>query len=200
MLYGYARVSTSRKDEEGVFVQTTSSQIEALINAGVDSSNIFEDRVSGKEKSRPGLDTMLETVQSGDVIMVWKLDRLGRSVRNLLELAEILKSKSVTIRSISDGIDTGGALGGFLMTILGAVAELERETIVERVKSGLQAAKNRGIQVGRKRSLSNQACKDILNSIKCGERVSDIARRYHVSRATIYRSIERMQDYYTTKL
>lgn len=191
MLYGYARVSTSRKDEDGVFVQTTSSQIEALINAGVDSSNIFEDRVSGKEKSRPGLDTMLETVQSGDVIIVWKLDRLGRSVRNLLELAETLKSKSVTIRSISDGIDTGGALGGFLMTILGAVAELERETIVERVKSGLQAAKNRGIQVGRKRSLSPQDCKNILSSIKCGERVSDIARRYHVSRATIYRSIER---------
>lgn len=88
MLYGYAHVSTSRKDEEGVFVQTTSSQIEALINAVVDSSNIFEDRVSGKEKSRPGLDTMLEIVQSGDVIIVWKLDRLGRSVRNLFLLSQ----------------------------------------------------------------------------------------------------------------
>lgn len=192
MLYGYARVSTSRKDEEGFFVQTTSSQIESLINAGVDSSNIFEDRVSGKEKNRPGLDALLAKVRSGDVIVVWKLDRLGRSVRNLLELAEILKSKRVTIRSISDGIDTGGALGGFLMTILGAVAELERENIVERVKSGLQAAKNRGIQVGRRRALSQQACKDILNSIKFGERVSDIARRYSVSRATVYRSIDRI--------
>ncbi|MCH4094790.1 MAG: recombinase family protein [Acetobacter peroxydans] len=192
MLYGYARVSTSRKDEEGFFVQTTSSQIESLINAGVDSSNIFGDRVSGKEKNRPGLDALLAKVRSGDVIVVWKLDRLGRSVRNLLELAEILKSKRVTIRSISDGIDTGGALGGFLMTILGAVAELERENIVERVKSGLQAAKNRGIHVGRRRALSQQACKDILNSIKCGERVSDIARRYSVSRATVYRSIDRI--------
>jgi DNA invertase Pin-like site-specific DNA recombinase len=113
MLYGYARVSTSRKDEEGFFVQTTSSQIESLINAGVDSSNIFEDRVSGKEKNRPGLDALLAKVRSGDVIVVWKLDRLVRSVRNLLELAEILKSKRVTIRSISDGIDTGGALEPF---------------------------------------------------------------------------------------
>jgi DNA invertase Pin-like site-specific DNA recombinase len=85
-----------------------------------------------------------------------------------------------------------GLLGGFLMTILGAVAELERENIVERVKSGLQAAKNRGIHVGRRRALSQQACKDILNSIKCGEMVSDIARRYSVSRATVYRSIDRI--------
>lgn len=189
MLYGYARVSTSRKDGEGDFIQTTASQIEALTNAGVDLPHIFEDRVSGKEKSRPGLNSMLETVQPGDVIIVWKLDRLGRSVRNLLELAEILKSKNVTIRSISDGIDTGGALGGFLMTILGAVAELERETIVERVKSGMQAARNRGIQVGRRRALSSESCKDIIKSIECGERISNIARRYNVSRATVYCSI-----------
>lgn len=189
MLYGYARVSTTRKDGEGDFIQTTSSQIQSLINAGVHPSNIFEDRVSGKEKSRLGLDSILEIVCPGDVIIVWKLDRLGRSVRNILELAEILKSKEVTIRSISDGIDTGGALGGFLLTILSAVAELERETIVERVKLGIQAAKNRGVHVGRRKALSPQARKDVSSSVQNGERISDVARRYRVSRATIYRSL-----------
>lgn len=138
MIYGYCRVSTHKKDKDtGKFVQTTDLQRGALISAGVVPKNIYEDRISGTTTNRPGLDELLKHLQNGDTIMVWKLDRLGRSTRNLLELAENLKQRGVNIRSIQDGIDTSGKFGGFLLTILGACAELERENIRERVVAGI---------------------------------------------------------------
>lgn len=130
---------------------------------------------------------LLDKVQRGDVVMVWKLDRLGRSARNLLELAELLKSKGVSIRSLQDGIDTSGPLGGFLLTILGAVGELERETIRERVKAGMEAGKRRGEHQGRKPKLSRLARQDVIDSVSKGIQVKDLARRYNVNPATIYR-------------
>lgn len=187
MIYGYARVSTPD--------QKLNHQTDALVSAGAEA--IFSDEgVSGAKASRPGLDAMLDVVRPGDVVTVWRLDRLGRSVRNLLELAETLKAQGVTIRSLNEGVDTSGTMGGFLLTILGAVAELERETIVDRVKSGMQSAKRRGVHVGRNKSLSPLAREDVIHSIERGERVSDIAKRYRVSRATIYRSVsDTMKDH-----
>lgn len=178
MIYGYARVSTSD--------QNIAMQIEALSSAG--ANEIYEDEgISGTLARRPGLDALLDTVQSGDVVLVWKLDRLGRSARNLLELAELLKSKGVSIRSLQDGIDTSGPLGGFLLTILGAVGELERETIRERVKAGMQAGRRRGEHQGRKPKLSRLARQDVVDAVAHGVQVKDLARRYNVNPATIYR-------------
>lgn len=191
MIFGYCRVSTSKKDSDGQFIQSTELQRDSLISAGVKPENIYEDRASGKTKDRPSLNELLSIVQKGDVVLVWKLDRLGRSVRNLLEVAENLKEKGVTIRSITDGIDTGGALGGFLLTILGAVAELERETISERVSAGMATAKRGGVKLGRKLKLSPSARNDVLDSVRNGVPVSELARRYRVDRSTIYDVIRR---------
>jgi len=178
MIYGYARVSTS---EQKIDMQT-----EALAGAG--AVQIFADEgVSGTLAKRPGLDALLAEVSAGDVVLVWKLDRLGRSARNLLELAELLKSKGVSIRSLQDGIDTSGPLGGFLLTILGAVGELERETIRERVVAGMQAGRRRGEHQGRKPKLSRQARQDVVDSTANGVAAKDLARRYGVNVATIYR-------------
>jgi len=178
MKYGYARVSTSE--------QNISMQREALSSAG--AVQIFEDEgISGTLAKRPGLDALLDTVQSGDVVLVWKLDRLGRSARNLLELAELLKSKGVSIRSLQDGIDTSGPLGGFLLAILGAVGELERETIRERVKAGMSAGRRRGEHQGRKPKLNIHARRDVIDSVAHGLPVKELARRYSVNVATIYR-------------
>lgn len=151
MKYGYARVSTTKKDENGAFIQSTDLQRNALVDAGVDPSRIYEDRASGISRKRPGLDALLDAVQSGDEVLIWKLDRLGRSARDLLDIAERLKAQGVTIRSIMDGIDTSGTLGGFILTILSAVAELERENIRERVTAGIAASRAAGGRIGRKR-------------------------------------------------
>jgi len=186
MKYGYCRVSTHKKDENGEFVQTTDLQRDALLDAGVLPDNLYEDRISGKTKDRPGLDALISVLKSGDELLVWKLDRLGRSVRNLLEVAETLKERGVSIRSLQDGIDTRGPFGGFLLTILGAVAELERETISERVTAGMSVAKRQGRHVGRKPKLSSLARADVLDSVRAGVSVSELSRRYRVARSTIY--------------
>lgn len=151
MKYGYARVSTTKRDENGAFIQSTALQVDALVDAGVARENIYEDRASGVSKKRPGLDAMLDAVQSGDEVLIWKLDRLGRSARDLLDIAERLKEGGVTIRSLQDGIDTAGSLGGFILTILSAVAELERENIRERVTAGIAASRAAGGRIGRKK-------------------------------------------------
>lgn len=178
MIYGYARVSTTD--------QNIDMQRDALLSAG--ANEIYEDEgISGTVANRPGLDALLDTVSAGDVVLVWKLDRLGRSARNLLELAELLKSKGVSIRSLQDGIDTSGPLGGFLLAILGAVGELERETIRERVKAGMQAGRRRGEHQGRKPKLNIHARRDVIDSVAHGLPVKDLARRYGVNVATIYR-------------
>lgn len=189
MKYGYCRVSTSKKDASGQFVQTTDLQRDALMDAGISASHIYEDRISGKAKDRPGLSALLDVVQSGDEVVVWKLDRLGRSVRNLLEVAETLKERGVSIRSLTDGIDTKGPLGGFLLTILGAVAELERETISERVTAGMATAKRSGVTLGRRMKLSPSAREDVLESARNGVSVMELARRYRVDRSTVYNVI-----------
>lgn len=178
MIYGYARVSTTD--------QKIDMQVDALASAG--ACEIFEDEgISGTVANRPGLSELLDIVGPGDVVLVWKLDRLGRSARNLLELAELLKSKGVSIRSLQDGIDTSGPLGGFLLTILGAVGELERETIRERVVAGMQAGRRRGEHQGRKPKLNVHARQDVIDSVAHGATVKDLARRYDVNVATIYR-------------
>lgn len=189
MIYGYCRVSTHKKDENGEYVQTTDLQRDALLSAGVSAHNIYEDRISGTTSNRPGLDELLTKVQAGDEILVWKLDRLGRSARNLLELAETLKERGVNIRSLQDGINTGGKLGGFLLTILGAVAELERENIRDRVTAGIATSLANGGRIGRKKALNSYARREVVDLFLKGKTVTELSRTFSVGRATIQRTL-----------
>lgn len=192
MNFGYMRVSTDRRDADtGEYVQSFDLQRDALVESGIPVDRIYQDRASGMKQDRPGLAELLSIVQEGDAIVVWKLDRLGRSARDLLNVAHELKEKGVSIRSIQDGVDTSGALGSFLLTILGAVAELERENIRDRVRAGMASAKSQGIGLGRKHAMSPTARADAARAYAEGESMQSIARRYRVSRQTVFRVIQK---------
>ena len=152
MLIGYARVSTIE--------QNLDLQLDALKNIGC--KKLYEDKISSSQLNRPGLNDALADLRAGDTLVVWKLDRLGRSLRNLIELINDLQEKEIMFRSIQDGIDTSNSIGQFFFHITGAFAELERNLIKERTKAGLDAARARGRTGGRKPSLP----KLVRNKIK----------------------------------
>ena len=133
MLIGYMRVS-SESDR-----QNTDLQRDALLNAGVDSRHLFEDRASGARDDRLGLAKALAYVKPGDVLIVWKLDRLGRSLTHLIEIINTLKENQVAFRSLTEGMDTATASGELLFHMFGALAQYERALITERVNAGLAA-------------------------------------------------------------
>ncbi|HCZ3560526.1 TPA: recombinase family protein, partial [Escherichia coli] len=134
MLIGYIRVSTND--------QNTGLQRNALECAGCEQ--IFEDKMSGNTTQRPGLKRALKKLKPGDTLMVWKLDRLGRSMRHLVALTDELQQQGINFRSLTDNIDTSTPMGRFFFHIMGALAEMERELIVERTRAGLAAARERG--------------------------------------------------------
>ncbi len=144
-LVGYARVST---DE-----QTTRLQLDALRAAGC--AVIHEDAASGVSQSRPGLRRALADLAAGDTLVVWRLDRLGRSLRDLLEISEMLREGDVALRSLTDHIDTATAAGRMLYAVLGAVAQFERDVLRERTVAGMRAAKRRGEHIGRPAALTS---------------------------------------------
>jgi|JI8StandDraft_2_1071088.scaffolds.fasta_scaffold00406_22 DNA invertase Pin-like site-specific DNA recombinase len=181
MKIGYARVSTQE--------QSLDLQTDALKQAGCEK--IFEEKVSGAKQSRPELDKMLEQLRKGDIIMVYKLDRLGRSIKHLLELVEIFKNKEVELVSISDNIDTSSIQGRLVFNIFASIAEFERDLIRERTMAGLQAAKKRGRIGGRPKGLSDKAQRLALvaealykeNTLS----VNEIAKNLGISKATLYK-------------
>ena len=126
MLIGYVRVSTND--------QNTALQRNALVSAGCEQ--IFEDKISGTKAERPGLKRLLRTLSEGDTLVVWKLDRLGRSMRHLVTMIEELRNRGVNFRSLKDSIDTSTPMGRFFFHVMGALAEMERELIVERADPG----------------------------------------------------------------
>ena len=139
---GYARISTTD--------QKMDLQLDALRAAGCEE--IFTDiGISGATAKRPGLDQLLDTIQSGDILMVWKFDRMGRSVRHLADLLGRFHNQGVEFRSLSEGIDTSTMGGKLVFYIFSAIGEFERDLISERTKSGMAAAKKRGVHVGRPR-------------------------------------------------
>ena len=139
---GYARVSTND--------QNLDLQIDALIRAGCEKQNIYKDKISGAKSERPNLDKCLEILTKGDVLVVWRLDRLGRSMVHLVSLIEKLKEKEVGFKSICDGaIDTTTASGELVFNIFSAMAQFERRLIQERTHAGLTAARARGRKGGR---------------------------------------------------
>jgi len=179
-LIGYARVSLND--------QSAALQEDALKKAGC--IRVFTDHASGSKASRPELDKMLDQLRSGDVVVVWRLDRLGRSLRNLIDLVETLADRGVGFRSLTESIDTTTANGRLFFSIMGALAEFERDLIRERTQAGLAAARARG-RVGGRPSVMN--AKKIATARKLYDSrehtVAEIAEMLDVSVATIYRHL-----------
>ena len=182
-LVGYARVST--------FDQDPQMQIDSLLEAGVDSRHLYEESASGANNNRLKLKEALGFVKKGDVLVVWKLDRLGRSLQDLIRIVKDLKDKGVGFRSLTEGIDTTNSGGMLIFHIFGSLAQFERELIRERTLAGLEAARKQGREGGRSRSLSEEQREIMKDLIKQGKGVSYVARSLNTSRYTIYREINR---------
>ncbi|MBL4879743.1 MAG: recombinase family protein [Oleispira sp.] len=150
MKFGYVRISTKS--------QNPNLQIDALLKEGISEKNIYSDVSSGAKAERHDLDLMISRLREGDTVIVWKLDRIARSISHLLKLVDQFEKLDVKFRSISDPfIDTTSAHGKFIITLFGAVAQLERDIIIERTTAGLKSARRRGIQLGRKKGLGKEA-------------------------------------------
>lgn len=178
-LVGYARVSTTD--------QNPALQLDALARAGCCS--VFTDEAGGSSTIRPQLKKALAALKPGDVLTVWKLDRLGRSLSHLIQLTNDLTSRGIGFRSLSEAIDTTSAQGKLLLHLLGALAEFERALITERTLAGLAAAKRRGVKVGRKPKLTGRRLDQARKMIAAGQPVAEVAHFAQVSRATLYRAL-----------
>jgi DNA invertase Pin-like site-specific DNA recombinase len=157
MLIGYARVSTQDQNLE--------LQREALTKAGC--QKVFEDKVSGTRADRPGLAKTLEMLREGDILVVWKLDRLGRSVKNLVDLVGELHKQGIQFKSLTDAIDTGTPSGHFFFHVMASLAEMERELTIERTRAGLEVARQLGRKGGRKPKMTDskvESAKKLLAS------------------------------------
>lgn len=181
MLVGYARVSTLDQHED--------LQIDALRQAGCE--RIYADHASGAKSSRPELDRMLDMLRKGDVVVVWKLDRLGRSVQNLVDLMGRFQKAGIGFRSLTEQMDTTTPGGVLIFNLFAALAQFERDLIRERTMAGLQAARARGRKGGRPSKLSD---KDIAMVRQLYDSrtvtVKEIAERFSVGRSTIYKALE----------
>ncbi len=186
MLIGYMRVS-SDSDR-----QSTDLQRDALLAAGIDVRNLFEDRASGAKDDRTGLAQALEFVQLGDVLVVWKLDRLGRSLSHLLAIVTSLKEKQVAFRSLTEGMDTTTASGELLFHVFGALAQYERALIQERVIAGLAAAKRRGRIGGRPLAIVGEKLEVILAALRGGMSKAAVCRNFGVKRTTLIDTLARV--------
>jgi DNA invertase Pin-like site-specific DNA recombinase len=177
MLIGYARVSTSD--------QTLDLQKDALEKAGC--SRIFTDTASGAKAERTGIDEALNYVRAGDTLVVWRLDRLGRSLKHLIETITALNKRRIGFKSITEAIDTTTSGGKLIFHIFGALAEFERDIIRERTQAGLTAARARGRKGGRPKALTPKKAKmaQALYKDKTNT-IDEICRTLNISRATLY--------------
>lgn len=179
MLRGYCRISTEH--------QTLEPQILKLKEYGVTS--IYSDIISGTKKERIGLNKLLSDLKQDDVLVVIKLDRLGRSLKDLLEIIERVKAKKANFLSLTEGLDTNTSGGKLLFNIFGAIAEFERDLIKERTLLGLESAKRRGIKLGRKEKLSPEQKALILELKKQKKPVKEICKIFNISDSSYYRLI-----------
>ncbi len=179
MLIGYARVSS--KD------QNLDLQIEALRRAAC--KKIFDDKITGSRAERPGLTKTLEALREGDTLVVWKLDRLGRSVKNLIDLVGELNRQGIQFRSLTDAIDTGTPSGRFFFHVMASLAQMERELSIERTRAGLEAARQLGRKGGRKRQMTDSKIQSAKKLLASGVPPRDIAKNLGVSLPTLYRWI-----------
>jgi DNA invertase Pin-like site-specific DNA recombinase len=183
---GYARVSTADR-------QDTTVQVKALQQARVD--RVFEEHASGGRWDRPELHRMLDFLREGDCVVVWKLDRLSRSLRDLLQIMDRITDRKAGFRSLTESIDTTAPAGRMLMQMLGSFAEFEREMIRERTRAGLEAARARGRLLGRPPKLSRQQRTEVVDMVISGRHTSaDAARLFRVSPTTVSRVVSEVRQ------
>jgi DNA invertase Pin-like site-specific DNA recombinase len=177
-IIGYARVSTTDQNPQ--------LQLDALQEAG--ATRIYTDHgVSGATASRPHLDACLDHLREGDVLTVWKLDRLGRNTQHVLAVVDQLTSRGIGFRSLTEGLHTQGPMGTAMLTIMAAFAQLERDTMIERTRAGLAAAAANGRKGGRPRKVDDADAAKARKLRQKGITATDIAKMLGVSRATVYR-------------
>ncbi|UQN10176.1 recombinase family protein [Deinococcus sp. QL22] len=177
-LVAYARVSTDD--------QTTALQLDALRKAGV--GRIFEEQASRGRWDRPKSHAMLASLRAGDTVLVWKIDRLSRSLSDLVRIMELIDQRGAALKSLTEPIDTTTAVGKALMQMVGVFAELERANLKERTNAGIQAAKTNGVKFGRPQKLTDVQRVDIVRRVNAKElTAADAARLFQVGRATISR-------------
>lgn len=177
MQYGYARVST--------FDQNLELQLEALRSSGCD--RIFEDKISGAKSKRPGLDKLIKVLRPGDTVVVWKLDRMGRSLIHLVELLNFFLSNNIEFISVTEGIKISTSIGRFAYTMLSAAAELERENIIERTRAGLAVARANGRIGGRRSKLTPEQWEQAGRLLAQGIPRKQVALIYDVALSTLYK-------------
>lgn len=185
MILGYARVSKSDK-------QDTSAQLAALKEAKAE--RIFQEAASGGRWDRPELHRALDQLRAGDVLVVWKLDRLSRSLKDLLMIMERIDSVGSGFRSLTESIDTTIPAGRMLMQMLGSFAEFERAMIRERTKAGLKEARKKGRVGGRRPKLSNEQCEELVSMVLGGRKsAAEAARLFNVHPSTVSRLLARQR-------
>ena len=176
-LFGYARVSTSQ--------QSLDIQVKALKAEGVRANRIFTDKVSGSHMNREGLQMLRLKVEEGDVLLVKKLDRLGRDTADMIQLIKAFDDMGVAVRFLDDGISTEGTMGKMVITILSAVAQAERQRILERTNEGRLEAKAKGVRFGRKPTVDKQRLQTLHRQ---GVGATEIARQLKIGRSTVYKA------------
>ena len=181
-LYGYARVSTDDQELD--------LQIDDLKKAGCNEANIYSEKVSGAKSDRPALDACIASLKEGDTLLVWRLDRLGRSMPHLVTLVEELRERGVGFRSICDGvIDTTSASGELIFNIFSSLAQFERRLTQERTRAGLKAARARGKKGGRKPLTADDPRVEMATMLheNKGLPITSICKQMQISRTTFYR-------------
>lgn len=177
-LIGYARVSTAEQD--------IAMQVSALRRAGVHDDNIWHETVSGVKAKRPERDKAMMDAREGDIFVVYKLDRLGRSFRELLDMVHDLETQKIGFRSLTEGFDTTKPAGKFMFHMLGAMAEFERGLIAERTRDGMAEAKADGRQVGAPLFMTPERVAEAKRRLIAGETIAEIAAGWGISRQTLY--------------
>ena len=175
-LFGYARVSTSQ--------QSLAIQLKRLTEEGVKPTRIFSDKETGSKLDRKGLDLLRVKVEEGDLVIVTKLDRLGRDTADMIQLIKDFDNMGVAVKFLSDGISTEGSMGKMIVTILSAVAQAERERILERTNEGRIEAKENGVIFGRKRTINRD---EVINLKAMGKGASQISKELKIGRSTVYK-------------
>ncbi len=196
MLIGYARVSKSDNS------QVLDLQVDALVNAGVKEENIYSDKISGSKDERPGLENCLKALREEDILVVYKLDRLGRNLKHLIQTVEDLTKRKIGFKVLSGqgvNIDTTTPAGKMIFSIFGALAEFERELIRERTIAGITAARARGRMGGRKFNLTKAQVRLAEASMKNRDTsVTELCKELKITRATLYKYISpngELRDY-----
>jgi DNA invertase Pin-like site-specific DNA recombinase len=185
LLLGYARVS--KADD-----QDNAAQVKALRLAGC--KRVFEEKASGGRWDRPQLHNVLGQLREGDVLVVWKLDRLSRSLKDLLHIMEQVSDAGAGFRSITEAVDTTTSAGRMVMQMLGSFAEFERSMVRERTRAGLAAARDRGARLGRPAKLSAHQQQEVIKAVRDGSKTAaDAARLFGLHRSNITRLLERSE-------